>query len=98
MLRTTEQIEGLRDLLSSLLDVNLATLGVQQNAQMQKLSAWGAILIIPTLIAGIFEMNFEGRDPWEQVKQAGYGFEISVLVMALICVALYVYFKRRGWL
>jgi Mg2+ and Co2+ transporter CorA len=43
-------------------------------------------------------MNFEGRGPWEQVKQAGYGFEISVLVMALICVALYVYFKRRSWL
>lgn len=98
VLRTTEQIEGLRDLLSSLLDVNLAMLGVQQNDQMQKLSAWGAILIIPTLIAGIFGMNFEGSGPWEQFKQAGYGFEISVLVMALICVALYVFFKRRSWL
>ena len=98
VLRTTEQIEGLRDLLSSLLDVNLATLGVQQNDQMQKLSAWGAILIIPTLIAGIFGMNFEGSGPWEQFRQVGYGFEISVLVMALICVALYVFFKRRGWL
>src|SRR5215207_3081425 len=98
VLRTTEQIEGLRDLLSSLLDVNLTMLGVQQNDQMQKLSAWGAILIIPTLIAGIFGMNFEGRGPWKQVKQAGYGFEISVLMMALICVALYVYFKRRSWL
>lgn len=98
VLRTTEQIEGLRDLLSSLLDVNLAMLGVQQNDQMQKLSAWGAILIIPTLIAGIFGMNFEGRGPWEQFKQAGYGFEVSVVVMALICVALYVFFKRRNWL
>jgi magnesium transporter len=98
VLRTTEQIEGLRDLLSSLLDVNLAMLGVQQNDQMQKLSAWGAILIIPTLIAGIFGMNFEGRGPWEQFKQAGYGFEISVVLMALICVALYAFFKRRHWL
>ena len=98
VLRTTEQIEGLRDLLSSLLDVNLAMLGVQQNDQMQKLSAWGAILIIPTLIAGIFGMNFEGRGPWEQFKQAGYGFEISVALIALICVALYVFFKRRDWL
>jgi len=98
VLRTTEQIEGLRDLLSSLLNVNLAMLGVQQNDQMQKLSAWGAILIIPTLIAGIFGMNFEGRGPWEQFKQAGYGFEISVALMALICVALYVFFKHRDWL
>jgi magnesium transporter len=98
VLRTTEQIEGLRDVLSSLLDVNLAMLGVRQNDQMQKLSAWGAILIIPTLIAGIFGMNFEGRGPWEQFKQAGYGFEISVALMALICVALYVFFKRRDWL
>ena len=98
VLRTTEQIEGLRDVLSSLLDVNLAMLGVRQNDQMQKLSAWGAILIIPTLIAGIFGMNFEGRGPWEQFKQAGYGFEISVALIALICVALYVFFKRRDWL
>ena len=43
-------------------------------------------------------MNFEVRRSWEQFKQVGYGFEISVLVMAVICVALYVFFKRRGWL
>jgi Mg2+ and Co2+ transporter CorA len=43
-------------------------------------------------------MNFEGSGPWEQFKQVGYGFEISVLVMALICVTLYVFFKRRSWL
>lgn len=97
MLRVTEQIEGFRDLLSSIMDVNLTTIGVQQNDQMKKMSAWGAILIIPTLIAGIFGMNFE-NEQWQQFKSIDYGFELSVAVMALISFLLYLWFKRSGYL
>jgi magnesium transporter len=97
MLRVTEQIEGFRDLLSSIMDVNLTTIGVQQNDQMKKMSAWGAILIIPTLIAGIFGMNFE-NEQWQQFKSIDHGFELSVAVMVLISALLYLRFKRSGWL
>ncbi len=97
VLRVTERIEGFRDLLSSIMDVNLTTIGVQQNDQMQRISAWGAILIVPTLIAGIFGMNFE-NEQWQQFKNMDHGFELSIVLMALISVLLYVSFKRSGWL
>ena len=97
VLRVTEQIEGFRDLLSSITDVNLTTIGVQQNDQMQKISAWGAVLIVPTLIAGIFGMNFENSQ-WQWFKSIDHGFELSVAVMALISFLLYLWFKRSGYL
>ncbi len=99
VLRATEQIEGFRDLLSSILDVNLTMVGVQQNDQMQRISAWGAILIVPTLIAGIFGMNFESESFWwDQLKSYDYGFELSVGLMVLVAAVLYLRFKRSGWL
>src|SRR5215210_621990 len=97
VLRVTERIEGFRDLLSSIMDVNLTTIGVQQNDQMQKISAWGAILIVPTLIAGIFGMNFENAQ-WQWFKELNHGFELSVAAMVLISFLLYLWFKRSGWL
>ena len=99
IVRVTEQIEGFRDVLSSILDVNLAMVGVRQNDQMQKISAWGAVLIVPTLIAGIFGMNFESDNFWwNQLKSYDYGFELSVGLMVLISAVLYLRFKRSGWL
>jgi magnesium transporter len=94
MLRVTEQTEGFRELLSSIVSVNLTMVGIQQNDQMKKMSAWGAILVVPTLIAGIFGMNFE--EAWW--INATYGFEGMLSLMALISVLLYVRFKRSGWL
>ena len=94
VLRVTEQTEGFRELLSSVIGVNLTMVGVQQNDQMQKMSAWGAILVVPTLIAGIFGMNFE--EAWW--IQAEYGFEVMLAMMGLISVLLYFRFKRSGWL
>jgi magnesium transporter len=97
VLRVTEQIEGFRDVLSSITDVNLTTIGIQQNDQMQKISAWGAILIVPTLIAGIFGMNFENSQ-WQWFKSIDHGFELSIAVMALISFLLYLWFKRSHYL
>jgi magnesium transporter len=85
--RVGEKLEGFQNLLSSLLNVNLAMVG-------QKISAWGAILIVPTLIAGIFGMNFEGI--W--LKDHPYGFELMLVLMFAIGTLLYYWFKRSGWL
>jgi magnesium transporter len=97
VLRVTEQIEGFRDVLSSIMDVNLTTIGIQQNDQMQKISAWGAILIAPTLLAGIFGMNFE-NEQWQLVKNIDHAFELSIALMVLVSLLLYLWFKRSGWL
>jgi magnesium transporter len=86
-LRVTEKLDGARDLLSSLLQVNLTVVG-------QKISAWGAILIVPSLIAGVFGMNFDSA--W--LKKADHGFEMMLVIMFLISGSLYLWFKRSGWL
>jgi magnesium transporter len=86
-LRVTEKLDGTRELLSSLLQVNLTVIG-------QKISAWGAILIVPSLIAGVFGMNFDNA--W--LKAADHGFEIMIAIMLLISGSLYIWFKRSGWL
>jgi magnesium transporter len=99
VLRVTEQIEGFRDLLSSIMDVNLSTIGVQQNDQMQKISAWGAILIVPTLIAGIFGMNLGPLGPeGGSLISPDFDLWLSLALMALVSFLLYLWFKRAGWL
>ncbi len=69
-------------------------MGVQQNDDMRKISAWAAMAAVPTMIAGVYGMNFshmpELREPW--------GYPLVVGVMAGLVVWLYRMFKRRGWL
>ncbi len=93
-LRVTERAEGFRELLSNILAVNLTMVSIQQNDQTKKISAWAAIVIVPTLIAGIYGMNFDYMPElhWR------YGYLLALSLMALIAFALYRNFKRAGWL
>jgi magnesium transporter len=93
-LRVTERVEGFRELLSNILTVNFTIVGIQQNDQTKKISAWAAIVIVPTLIAGIYGMNFDNMP--ELHWRFGYLFALSL--MALAALFLYVRFKRSGWL
>jgi magnesium transporter len=87
--RVTEKLDGFRDLLSSLLELNLTMVG-------QKISAWGAILIVPTVIAGIFGMNAnKNLCGWTHCAP---GLEVLVIFMVALSVVLYLWFKRSGWL
>jgi magnesium transporter len=93
-LRVAEQVEDFRELLTSILNVNLTLIGIDQNDQTKKISAWAAILIVPTLIAGIYGMNFEYMP--ELYWPLGYPFALSL--MALVALLLYRAFRRSGWL
>jgi magnesium transporter len=92
--RVAEQVDGFDDLLSSVLNANLAQVGVQQNADMRRISAWVAIVAVPTMIAGIYGMNFDHMPElrWQ------YGYPLVLGVMAVFCFGLYRAFKRSGWL
>jgi magnesium transporter len=57
--RVSEQVQGFDDLLTSVLNANLAQVSVQQNEDMRRISAWVAIAAVPTAIAGIYGMNFD---------------------------------------
>ena len=92
--RVREQMDGYRDLLTSILEANLAQISVRQNEDMRAISAYAAILAIPTMIAGIYGMNFEHMPELDWT----FGYPAVLVVMAVICTGLYRYFKRSGWL
>jgi magnesium transporter len=92
--RVVDQVDGFRDLLSSALEANLTQVSVRQNEDMRKISAWVAIIAVPTMIAGIYGMNFQHMP--ELKWKLGYPMALSL--MLVLCVSLYRYFKKIGWL
>jgi magnesium transporter len=94
VLRVTDQAQGFRELLQNILSVNLTLASVNQNDQVKKISAWAAILIVPTLITGIYGMNFDFMPELHWT----FGYPVALLLMLTISLILYWGFKRRGWL
>jgi len=94
LLRVADQLVSFRDLLTSILDANLTQVNVRQNEDMRKISAWVAILAVPTMIAGIYGMNFEHMP---EIKFR-YGYYVILAVMLVACGSLYRQFKKSGWL
>ncbi|WP_424214567.1 magnesium and cobalt transport protein CorA [Streptomyces sp. BI20] len=92
--KANEYVEGLDRLLSDALAAHLAQMGVRQNDDMRKISAWAAMAAVPTMVAGIYGMNFEHMPELGQ----WWGYPGVLLVMAGLCVGLHRMFKRRGWL
>ncbi|MGY3200698.1 magnesium/cobalt transporter CorA [Streptomyces sp. TE5632] len=92
--RVNDSVEGLDRLVSDILSAHLAQVSVRQNDDMRKISAWAAMAAIPTMLAGIYGMNFEHMPElrWE------WSYPVVILVMAALEVLLYRLFKRRGWM
>ncbi|HEX2176290.1 MAG TPA: magnesium/cobalt transporter CorA [Nocardioidaceae bacterium] len=94
VVRVNDQVSAIDDLLAAALSAHLARVGVQQNEDMRRISAWVAIVAVPTMIAGIYGMNFEYMPELEW----RYGYPVTVLLMVAACGGLYRLFKRAGWL
>lgn len=94
LVRSAQRVASFRELLTSILDANLAQVGVRQNEDMRKISAWVAVAAVPTLIAGTFGMNFT-RIPW---ATEAWGFGAIVVVMIVIAAGLHRSFRSSGWL
>jgi magnesium transporter len=94
VLRVEEPTEGFRDMLSDILVVNLTLIGVRQNDQTKKISAWAAILIVPTLITGIYGMNFDFMPELHWT----FGYPLALALMVSISVGLYAVFRHARWL
>jgi magnesium transporter len=94
VLRVNESIDTQRELLSTALEAHLSVLSVAQNEHMKRITAWAAMIAVPTMIAGIYGMNFANMPElaWS------YGYYVSLAVMALACLGLFVGFRRSGWL
>lgn len=103
-----ERVDGFRQLLNSILAVNATLVSQAQNEEMKhlteasyaqseevkKISSWAAILFAPTVVGGIYGMNFDvmPETHWK------YGYPMAIGLMVAVSVALYAIFKRRGWL
>ncbi|MFI9719101.1 magnesium and cobalt transport protein CorA [Streptomyces sp. NPDC052396] len=92
--RVHEQVVSFDDLLNSILQANLAQASVAQNEDMRKITSWAAICAVPTMIAGVYGMNFDEMPElhWK------YGYPLVMVVTVAICVTIHRGFKRNGWL
>ncbi len=93
-IRINELVDTLRELLTGALEAHLSLTGVAQNDAMKKLAGWAAIIGVPTMVAGIYGMNFKFMPELEW----HYGYPMVMTGITAVCVYLYYRFKRSGWL
>ncbi len=90
----TERVAGFDELLTTLVNAVLAKVTMRQNNDMRKITSWVAIIAMPTMIAGIYGMNFDHMPElqWE------FGYPLVLGVIAVACLSLYRIFRRNRWL
>ena len=94
LLRVSQQLDGLRDMVVTAMQVNLSTVNMATTEVTKRLAAYAALVAVPTLIAGIYGMNFkfmpELQQPW--------GYPLALGIMAAIDLVLWWRFRKAGWL
>ncbi|UUU24764.1 magnesium and cobalt transport protein CorA [Streptomyces sp. DSM 40750] len=92
--RVQEQVVGFDELLNSILQANLAQASVAQNEDMRKITSWAAIIAVPTMVCGVYGMNFDymPETHWK------YGYPVVLGVTVALCLGIHRTLKRNGWL
>ena len=94
LLRITDQMRNVEDLTNALIDLRRIEQGNALNEVTKRLTGWAAIIAVPTLIAGIYGMNYT-LTPQDENR---WGFEIAIGLIVLSAAGLYTFFKKRGWI
>ncbi|MET7381893.1 magnesium and cobalt transport protein CorA [Streptomyces sp. NPDC005526] len=94
LMRAKEQIASFDELLNSILQAHLAQVTVAQNEDMRKITAWAAVIAVPTMVCGVYGMNFDHMPElhWR------FGYPLAIGVISVACLVLYRGFRRNGWL
>ncbi|MEO6701084.1 MAG: magnesium and cobalt transport protein CorA [Jatrophihabitantaceae bacterium] len=92
--QVVDLVAGFDDLLTTLVQANLAQVSVVQNEDMRKISAWVGIVSVPTLVAGVYGMNFDHMPELHWT----FGYPLVVGCTLGVCLTLHRTFKRNGWL
>jgi len=94
LVRLNQSIDSLRDMVTTAVSVSLSLITLQENEVTKRLAAYGALVAVPTLIAGIYGMNFEHMPEiqWQ------HGYPVSLIAMALIDGYLFYRFRKAKWL
>jgi magnesium transporter len=94
LIRIHASIEAIREMLATAIQVNLGMINLNETEVTKKLAGWAALIAIPTLIAGIYGMNFKNMPELEWP----YGYHLSIALMLGLDGGLYLWFKRIRWL
>ncbi len=92
--RINASIEGIRDMLATAIQVNLGMINLNETEVTKKLAAWAAIIAVPTMVAGIYGMNFEQMPELKWL----YGYPFAIAIMVVVDIWLYSRFKKARWL
>jgi len=89
-----ERIAAFDELVGSILEASIGRLSLQQNTDMRKISAWAALAAVPTMVAGIYGMNF---DHMPELRWT-FGYPAVLMFVAVVCVFIFRAFRRNDWL
>ncbi|QFZ16798.1 magnesium/cobalt transporter CorA [Saccharothrix syringae] len=92
--QVSERVSNFDELLTTLVNAVLAKITLQQNMDMRKLASWVAIISVPTMVVGVYGMNFDHMPElhWK------YGYPMVISVILVVCLTLYRIFRRNEWL
>ena len=94
LLRINQSIDSLRDMVTTAISVNLSLITLGENQTTKQLAAYAALVAVPTMIAGVYGMNFEYMPEIKWV----WGYPFAVGLMVVIDVYLFIRFRKAGWL
>jgi magnesium transporter len=94
LLRVSQQLDGLRDMVVTAMSVNLSMITLGEGEVTKKLAAYAALVAVPTMIAGIYGMNFKEMP---ELSWA-FGYPMSIAIMAILDAILFLRFRKAGWL
>jgi magnesium transporter len=92
--RLNQSIDAIRDMVTTAMSVHLSLSTMQENETTKRLAAYGALVAVPTMIAGVYGMNFEHMPE----LRWGLGYPVTLLSMVLIDLYLFRRFRKTGWL
>jgi magnesium transporter len=94
VVHANEMADTLRELLGTTLGANFSLISITQNEVMKRFAGWAAIIAVPTMVAGIYGMNFEHMPELHQPVS----YPLMLAGTVAVCAALFYYFRRAGWL
>jgi magnesium transporter len=94
VVRINEMVDNTRELLNSAMEANFSLLSIAQSDVSKKFAGWAAIIAVPTMIAGFYGMNFK----FMPELQWHYAYYVVITVTLIICLTLYYFFRKSGWL
>ena len=94
VVRINEMVDNSRELLSTALEANLSLISISQNDVSKRFAGWAAIIGVPTMIAGIYGMNFADMPglTWS------YGYPVVLGAIVATCGLMFFFFRKSGWL